>query len=99
LQALRAKIELVRAENFRTDMLALYAEAQRDLALLLGESEQSTFTLTDTVPKPLPAFDFAMLLQTAIDSRPMLKAMQLRQESAQLAQARRHIQHSCQRFV
>jgi cobalt-zinc-cadmium efflux system outer membrane protein len=87
LQALRAKIELVRAENFRTDMLALYAEAQRDLALLLGESEQTAFTLTDTVPKPLPAFDFATLFQTAIDSRPMLKAMQLRQESAELARS------------
>ncbi len=87
LQALRAKIELVRAENFRTEMLALYAEAQRDLALLLGESEQSTFTLTDTVPKPLPTFDFATLFQTAIDSRPMLKAMQLRQESAELARS------------
>lgn len=87
LQALRAKIELVRAENFQTEMLALYAEAQRDLALLLGESEQTAFTLTDTVPKPLPAFDFAMLLQTAIDSRPMLKAMQLRQESAELARS------------
>lgn len=87
LQALRAKAELSRAENALTDAAATLAEARRALALLMGNPADTSFALSDSLREAFPQFEFAALYRAALESRPMLKAMQARVESAELARS------------
>lgn len=87
LQALRAKAELSRAENALTDAAATLAEARRALALLMGNPADTSFALSDSLREAFPQFEFATLYRAALESRPMLKAMQARVESAELARS------------
>ncbi|MCS6989334.1 MAG: TolC family protein [Chloroherpetonaceae bacterium] len=87
LQVLRAKAELSRAENALADAHATFAEAKQRLALLMGNPADTAFRLSDSLRGAFPVFDFAMLYRAALESRPLLKAMQARLESAELARS------------
>ncbi|MFN3427252.1 MAG: TolC family protein [Candidatus Thermochlorobacter sp.] len=87
LQVLRAKVEISRAENTLTDAFTMLAEAKRTVALLMGNPADTSFTLSDSLRQTFPNFDFAVLRRAALDNRPMLKAMQARVESAEMARS------------
>ncbi len=87
LQVLRAQTELVRAENVVTQAQAQLVESRRNLALLLGNAADTTLTLADSLREQFAKVDFQTLMQLAKQSRPLLKALQAKQESAEQARA------------
>ncbi|MGQ9805156.1 MAG: TolC family protein [Chlorobiales bacterium] len=87
LQVLRAQTELVRAENALTEALTILAESRRNLALQLGDATDTNITLVDSLRTVFPRVDSELLAQTMSQSRPLLKAIEDKQKSAEELQA------------
>ncbi|MFQ3607072.1 MAG: TolC family protein [Chloroherpetonaceae bacterium] len=87
LQMLRARTELVRAENALTEARMQVAESRRALVLKLGNLTDTSITLVDSLRETFVRVDIEQLAQTMSQSRPLLTAIQAKQESAEEAQA------------
>lgn len=87
LQVLRAQTELARAENALTEAQTKSVEARRNLALIMGDVSDTLTTLSDSLRERFEAMEFQTLAQTALQSRPLLKAIEAKREAAEQARA------------
>lgn len=87
LQVLRAQTELVRAENALTEALTKLSQSRRNLALQLGNVADTNLILSDSLREQFAQIDLHALASKMRQSRPLLKALNAKQESAEANQA------------